>query len=361
MSRVSLWRPAFQRPAFRRPAFRRPAIKPLAERSPMAVGVAGLLVMALIALGVFFSGDLPIIGGGTGYSAYFTEAAGLAPGNAVRIAGVTVGRVTGVSLDGSRVLVSFKVKNQWVGNASTVAIDIQTVLGDKYLALTPKGRAAQDPSRVIPERRTASPYDVVQAFSGVGQDISQINTKQLAQSLETIAVTFRNSPPYVHSALRGLADLSKSIASRDAQITSLLAGTKKVTGQLSSQDTRFKALLADGNLLLSELRLRQQAIAALLTGTQQLATQLSGLVTDDSATLKPALTALNQVTSVLAANQANLDRALALAGPYYRLLGNALGNGRWFDVYLCGLVPASSLPKGAGPSTGCEPPKGGSR
>jgi phospholipid/cholesterol/gamma-HCH transport system substrate-binding protein len=331
-------------------------MKPIGERSPVAVGVAGLAILAVIALAAFFSSDLPVIGGGTTYTADFTEAAGLQPGNAVRIAGVTVGRVTGVSLDGNRVLVAFKVKGAWVGDRSTVAIDIQTLLGDKYLAVDPLGPAAQDPGATIPAGRTTSPYDVTQAFNGLGQDISQINTQQLARSLDTIATTFRNSPPYVAAALHGLAALSSSIASRDAEITSLLAGTNKVSGELSSQDTRFQALLTDGNLLLSELKARQDAIHALLIGTQQLSVQLSGLVSDDSSSLEPALSALNQVTSVLAANQASLGRALALAGPYYRLLGNTLGNGRWFDVYLCGLVPKSYLPAGTGPSTGCESP-----
>ena len=85
--------------------------------------------------------------------------------------------------------------------------------------------------------------------------------------------------------------------------------------------------------------------------------QLSGLVSDNQATLGPALQALDQVTTVLERNQANLKKALALAGPYYRLLGNALGNGRWFDAYLCGILPKSYLPPGTGPATGCKPPK----
>ena len=99
-------------------------MKPITERNPVAVGLAGLAVMGLIALAVFFNSDLPLIGGGTTYSAYFTEAAGLQPGNPVRIAGVTVGRVTGVSLAGDRVLVSFKVKNAWVGDASTAGTPV---------------------------------------------------------------------------------------------------------------------------------------------------------------------------------------------------------------------------------------------
>jgi phospholipid/cholesterol/gamma-HCH transport system substrate-binding protein len=332
-------------------------MKPLSERNPIAVAVAGLLLMALIAFLVFDSANLPVIGGGTGYTAYFAEDAGLVPGNEVRIAGVTVGRVTGVSLAGNKVAVTFRVKGAWVGNQTSAAIKIKTLLGDKFLALYPGGKQPQNPGTPIPLSRTTSPYDVTQAFTGLGQEVSQINTVQLGKSLQTLAAAFSGTPPYTRAALSGLASLSQAIASRDAQLTGLLQGAKNVTGALAGEDARFAKLLGDGNLLLAELRQRQAAIHALLTGTQALATQLSGLVTDNQARLGPALAALNQVTTVLARNQASLKKALALAGPYYRLLGNALGNGRWFDAYLCGIVPKSYLPPGTGPSAGCEPPK----
>jgi phospholipid/cholesterol/gamma-HCH transport system substrate-binding protein len=331
-------------------------MKPIRERNPISVAVAGLAILAAIALLVYFSGDLPIIGGGTGYTAYFAEAAGLQPGNEVRIAGVTVGSVTGVSLDGDKVAVTFKIKNAWVGNRTTAAIEIKTLLGDKYLAIDPLGTSPQNPSAPIPLSRTTSPYDVTQAFSGVGQQISQINTAQLAQSMQTLSDAFATTPPYVRTALRGLASLSATVASRQTEVASLLSGARQVTGTLASEDARFSALLGDGNLLLAELQQREQAISAMLTDTRELAIQVSGLVHDDQAQLTPALQALNQVTNVLESNQANLRTALALAGPYYRLLGNAVGSGRWFDVYLCGLITHTDAPDNT-PATGCQPPK----
>jgi len=335
---------------------RRISIKPVREQNPVVVAVAGLAVLALIALATYFSSDLPLIGGGTGYTAYFAEAAGLQPGNEVRIAGVTVGRVTGVWLDRGKVAVTFRVRGAWVGDKTTASIEIKTLLGDKYLALDPLGSSAQKPGTPIPLVRTTSPYDVTQAFSGLGQQISKIDTAQLTQSLRTLSAAFATTPPYVRKALRGLAALSASVASRDAAVTSLLAGARQVTGTLAREDSRFQALLGDGNLLLGELRQRQAAIHALLVSTQALAIQLSGLVSDDQAQLGPALQALDQVTTVLKDDQASLAKAVALAGPYYRLLGNSLGNGRWFDVYLCGLVPRSYAP-GNSPAHGCEPPK----
>jgi phospholipid/cholesterol/gamma-HCH transport system substrate-binding protein len=329
--------------------------RPITERNPVAVGIVGIVVLALVALVAFNADNLPIIGGGTTYTALFTEDAGLTPGNEVRVAGVTVGKVTGTALDGDRVKVWFRVKGVWVGNDSTVSIQIKTLLGDKYLALDPLGPGTQNPSQTIPAARTTSPFDVTQAFQQLGTTINQLNTKSLAQSLEAIADTFRNTPPYVHDAVNGLADLSKTIASQDTQLASLFNGTNQVTQDLASEDNNFKLLLGDGNLLLSELKERQQAIDDLLQGTENLATQISGLVNDDNAYLQPTLSALNQVTSVLEKNQANLTEALKLAGPYYTLLGNALGNGRWFDVYLCGLVPKSYAPTKV-PSSGCMPP-----
>ncbi len=334
----------------------RRVMKPLKERNPVTVALIGLALLAIIGLAVFFEGDLPIIGGGTGYTAYFAEAAGLQPGNEVRIAGVTVGKVTGVSLAGAKVAVTFKVKNAWVGDRTTVAIDIKTVLGDKYLALDPLGSAQQNPGTPIALSRTTSPYDVTEAFGGVGQQISKINTAELTKSLATLSDAFAATPPYVRKALSGLADLSRSVASKDSEVTSLLAEAKKVTGTLSRESTRFSSLLRDGNLLLAELQLRQQAIHDLLLDTQALASELSGLVNDDQATLTPALTALNDVTTLLQNDQADLAQAIALAGPYYRLLGNALGSGRWFDIYLCGLIPHSVAP-GNTPAHGCAPPK----
>jgi phospholipid/cholesterol/gamma-HCH transport system substrate-binding protein len=330
---------------------------PIRERNPVTVGAIGLVVLVLIGLFAYFYDDLPLIGGGTTYTADFTESAGLISGNEVRVAGVKVGTVTGVSLAGDRVRVRFKVKNTWVGDRSTAAIKIKTLLGEKYLAVDPLGPAAQNPGQDIPAGRTVSPYDVTQALSGLADTVGQINTKQLANSFEAISQTFGDSAPDVHQALTGLAALSTTIASRDNELARLLANTKKLTGVLAQDDTEFEALLKDGNQLLAELQSRRDAIADLLTGTQQLATQLSGLVADNTAQLAPTLRELGQVTDILQRNQGNLEHALALAGPYYRLVGNTLGSGRWMDAYLCGLIPRSYVPPGTEPATGCEPTK----
>jgi len=329
----------------------------MSKRNPIATGAISLTLIALLLLAAFYSDDLPIVGGGTSYAADFSEAAGLVPGNEVRVAGVKVGKVTKVKLNGDKVRVTFKVKDAWVGDRTTAMIRIKTLLGQKFLALDPQGSAPLSPGDPIPKERTLAPYDVNEAFNGLATTVGQIDTKQLADSFTVLSDTFKNSPEHVRGALDGLSALSKTISSRDEQLAKLLANTRQLTKTLADRNAEFEKLLADGNLLLGELRKRREAISALLTGTRDLARELSGLVQDNQNQLKPALEQLGRVTTILQRNQDNLDRSLALMAPFYRVFANTLGNGRWFDTYICGLLPpAVNLGVVGFNEEGCLPP-----
>ncbi|WP_019546484.1 MCE family protein [Streptomyces sulphureus] len=343
----------------RRLRLKRPHLTPIRERNPLGVGLVGLLLLALVAAVAYRAEDLPGIGGGTTYHADFSEAAGLRDGNEVRVAGVKVGKVTGVALAGGKVRVDFRVKDVWIGDASTAAISIKTLLGEKYLAVDPLGDGAQEPGAPIPASRTTSPYDVTEAFTGLGETLGEIDTDKLAESFKAVSDSFRDTPGDVRTAATGLSALSRSISKRDAELGELLRGSKKLTKTLKGQRKQFESLLKDGNLLLAEVRARRNAIHALFTGTRDLGTELRGLVRDNERQLSPTLRSLDRVTTVLLKNRKHLDRTLAVVGPYYRLVGNTLGNGRWFDSYLCGVVPKKYLPPNTPPSRGCMPPKPG--
>ncbi len=327
------------------------------ERNYATIGAITLAVIVLAIIASFFSEDLPIIGGGTTYTAYFTESAGLVSGNEVRIAGVKVGQVSSVSLARNEIRVDFLVRNAWIGDRSTISIQIKTLLGEKYLAIDAEGGAQQDPRQPIPRSRTLSPFDITDALNQLSATVDNIDTDRLAQSFEVIANTFRDSPQGLKDTLSGLESLSRTISSRDQALAELLSNTSQVTTTLADRDSQFQKLFADGDLLLNELQARRNAVTGLLNGTQQLATQLAGLVADNQAMLTPALTDLGKVTNILAQNQTNLNKGLADLAPFVRLFTNTVGNGRWFDGYFCGLLPPPVLTQvfQSNPQ-GCTPP-----
>jgi phospholipid/cholesterol/gamma-HCH transport system substrate-binding protein len=321
------------------------------SRNPVPIAVVGLVLMVLGFVVALNADSLPIIGAGTTYTADFTEAAGLKPDDEVRIAGVKVGKVTDVTLDGAQVKVSFQVKDAWLGDQTSAAIKIKTLLGQKYLALDPVGDKTLDPSTPIPKERTLSPYDVLDAFRDLSTTVNQINTQQLAQSFDTLSQTLSGTPADVKGALSGLSQLSDTIAKRDNQLSQLLANTRQISQTLADRDTELTKLITDGNQLLDEISQREAAISTLLTGSQQLATQLQGLVNDNNAQLGPVLTALDQLTGMLQRNQDSLAEGIKRFAPYIRVFTNTVGNGHWFDTYICGLILPSIGPVNAG---GCN-------
>ncbi len=314
------------------------------ERNPVLVGVGGLVAIAVLLWVAFNAENLPMLGSGTGYAAAFSEAAGLRPGDEVRVAGVRVGRVTSVDLDNDHVRVEFRVKDTWLGDESRADIRIRTLLGRKFLALEPRGQHELRPGGEIPLSRTTAPYDVELALGTLSQTVDAIDTDQLARAFDALSSTLHDTPAAVRDSVTGLSRLSATIADRDAQLRTLLARTESVSAVLADRSDDVGALLADGNLLLREVQQRRQAISDLLRDTSLLALQVQGLVRDNQHQLDPTLRQLQAVVDVLEHNQQNLERSIELLGPFVRVFANTLGNGRWFDTYVQNLLtplPAS--------------------
>jgi virulence factor Mce-like protein len=215
------------------------------------------------------------------------------------------------------------------------------VLGAKYLALVPRGAGPLDPDERIPVERTASPYDVVEAFADLSTTIDEIDTAQMASSFEVLAETFQDTPDEVRTSLQGLARLSDTIASRDAQLRELLGATRTVTDVLADRNGEFTRLIEDSNVLLAEVQERRELIDAILDSTQELSRQLSGLVADNREALTPALQQLSTVTDILSRNRAALSQTVNNLAPFVRVFTNTLGTGRWFDSFVNDLLPTT--------------------
>lgn len=330
-------------------------MKSFQERNPIIIAILGIAVIALGLTAAANSDELPVIGAGTTYTAEFDEAAGIKSGNEVRIAGIKVGKVSDVSLVDNKVQVKFKVKDAWMGDRTRAGIKLKSLLGTKFLAVEPAGEKTLDPSETIPIERTSSPYDVLEAFRGLADTVNDIDTDQLSESFNVIGDTFANTPDELKGALSGLSQLSDSIAKRDSQLAKLLGNTRQISDTLQDRDAQLVKLVKDGNVLLAELAKRKQAISSLLQGTQQLAVQLNGIVDDNNSQLRPVLKQLDQLTGMLHRNQEALGKGIKAFAPFVRQFGNVIGNGRWFDNYLCGFLPPQ---EGAEINKeGCDPTK----
>lgn len=338
-------------------------MKPLKDRNQTMVGAVAVVLLVLSVLAAMNANDLPLIGGGTTYQAYFAESAGIEPENEVQIAGVRVGEVQSVELQGRQVLVTFRIDSEGesaaatLGRESRAAIEIKTLLGEKHLSLQSAGPGRLDAGVPIPVSRTSTPFQIQDAFNDLSTTVSDVDTKQLAKSFDVIADSFADTPEHLSDALRGLSKLSRTVADRDDELGELLGNTSQVSKLVAGRSSKLRRVITDGNDLLEELQGRKEAIHRLLTGTKAISQQLSALVKENRGQLRPALTKLDRVTDVLQRNADNLDRSLELLAPFTRIGANATGNGRWFEGYLCGLLPPTFTAGGMHINPqGCESP-----
>jgi phospholipid/cholesterol/gamma-HCH transport system substrate-binding protein len=307
------------------------------ERDPLQMGVLGMGTVALL---VFAAFNLTILQGGTDYEAAFTEAGGLKPNEEVRIAGVKVGKVQSVGLQGDHVKVAFTMNSDvHFGTLSRVRIKISTILGAHYLDVQPSGARRQPPRSEIPTSRTASSYEVVPALQDLSGQLEKIDVPQLGKAFETLSQTLRYSPSNVRGTLDGLQKISQAVASRDDSLSSLLGHSRDVTRLLADRSGDLADLVSDGSLLLQEVDDRRAAVQSLLSGTVSLSDQIIGTIEENRATLNPALVQLHRVVGILERNQGNLERAVQTLGPFVTTSGDATGSGGWFDGYLQNLIP----------------------
>jgi phospholipid/cholesterol/gamma-HCH transport system substrate-binding protein len=319
-------------------------MKPFRERNPVIVGAISLAAMAAMILLAFRAQDLPVIGGGDTYYAAFSEAGGLKVNDEVRIAGVRVGKVEDIELAGDHVRVAFRVDtDSQFGTETRAAIKVKTLLGAMFLALEPAGEGQLPEETEIPVERTSSPYDVVEAFQGLAQTSDRIDTDQLAESLTVLADLSRNTPEEFREALDGVSRLSANVAARDAQINSLLRNLGKVSEILDERDTDIIRLMRDSDVVFRAVVARREAVHNLLVSTSKLSKELTLLVRQSRADLKPALTHLENVVQVLNKNEDNLDNSLRLMAPFYRVFANTLGTGPWFDTYIQNMPPVPEV------------------
>jgi phospholipid/cholesterol/gamma-HCH transport system substrate-binding protein len=129
-------------------------------------------------------------------SAEFTEVGGLVGGATVRLAGVQIGRVSGVDLPsqpGGKVRVDMTIARRFgdrIRQDSVARIETQGLLGDRIIEIT-VGTAAAPPVQPNAVLASRDPFDINRVMSESAQVVKSIST--LADSLRETAQTLNQS------------------------------------------------------------------------------------------------------------------------------------------------------------------------
>jgi phospholipid/cholesterol/gamma-HCH transport system substrate-binding protein len=313
-------------------------MRTLESPNRLRIGLMGIIVAALvIGVGQSFT-SVPMLVAGPSYFGQFTDSSGLNTNDKVRIAGMDVGRVEGLSIQGDHVVVKFSLGTNAIGTESRLAIKTDTILGKKILEVEARGSRPLLPGATLPLGQSTTPYQIYDAFFDVTKAATGWDIDSVKQSLHVLSETVDQTYPHLSAALDGVAKFSDTIGKHDQDFKHLLAQANQVASILGDRSQQVDRLLVNAKILLAAFNERGQAIDALLGNVAAVSKQVKGLI-NDNPNLNHVLVQLSQATGLLVARKDDLAKGLSEVGAFLPSLNEAIASGPYFKVVLNNLVP----------------------
>ena len=305
-------------------------------------GVMGIIILVIvIGVGQSFA-SVPMLFATPTYYAQFSDTGGLNNGDKVRIAGVDVGQVRSMEIDGDKVVIGYSLDGTQIGTESRAAIRTDTILGRRNVEIEPRGSTALKANGILPLGQTTTPYQIYDAFFDVTQATSGWDTQSVKRSLNVLSETIDQTYPHLSAAFDGVARFSETIGKRDDQIKQLLANANQIAGILGNRSEQINKLLVNAQSLLGAINERQYAVSMLLERVSSFSEQLKGFI-DDNPNLNHVLEQLRVISDVLNDRRFDLMDTLTTVASFVASLGEAVASGPYFKVLIVNLLPGQIL------------------
>jgi virulence factor Mce-like protein len=284
----------------------------------------------------------------TKYRLIFTDAAGVIPGDEVRIAGVRVGQVDSIKLyQGNLAQVTVSVlKTQHLPRSTQAQLRYRNLMGQRYVSLTEGSGQGGDlpPDGIIPKEQTQPALDLTALFNGFRPLLRAIRPQDVNQLTYEIIQVLQGEGGTVNGLLAHVASLTQTLGDRDEVIGRVIDNLDKVISTIDARDQEVSSLITNLRSLVSGLSGDRKAIGDSLVSVNDLIGATNGLLTQARPPLKHDIAELGKLSKVLAANGGRLDKAFAAMPTNFTLLNRASSYGSFFNFYLCSLDAQIGLP-----------------
>ncbi|SFW89989.1 MCE family protein [Amycolatopsis australiensis] len=258
---------------------------------------------------------------GTTLSAYFGKTVGLYAGSSVRVLGVPVGRVTGVTPEGDAVRVDMRVDDVPLPADVGAVVVAPSLVSDRYVQLTPAYDSGPQlaTGTVLPRERTATPVELDDLYSSLDKLSTALGPNgankdgALSGVLDTAANTLKGNGSSLNSTVGRLADLAKTLDGSKDDLFSTVQNLNSFTGALAQSDRQldeFYGRVADVSRFLaadsSDVGAALRSLGGALGDVQQ-------FVNDNKAALESNVDKLASLSKVLVDQRAALAEVLDIA------------------------------------------------
>jgi phospholipid/cholesterol/gamma-HCH transport system substrate-binding protein len=286
-------------------------VKAFTERNPKIIGAVAVVVALVIVSGVILLNRSVFVPSYT-IHADLANSAGVAKGTVVTVAGVDVGTVSAVHVEGDKVVADLSINHGVVLPAVTAAsVEVQTVLGVLEVALQPKSGWNHPLEAGATITDTSIPVEFQDVENAAGAVLQQSDVAAFNQLLVSLSQITQNKQAQVAEIVSGLDKFTTAVNERQQQVSSLIDAANTLASTVAQRDTQLAGVVDQLSTVVQGLAQRSSELNALIVGTDQVATQTATLIGQNQPQLQGLLSHLQSVLAVLDQHQEDLAQGVA--------------------------------------------------
>jgi virulence factor Mce-like protein len=175
---------------------------------------------------------------------YTDDAASLQRGDAVRIAGINVGKVSDLALEPDRVRVQAKIDGQaFVGDQSQIDVRMLTVVGGYYVNLVSLGDEPLG-TTPIPRERVKMPYNLITILADTTKITDNLDGNPLRDTLDQLQQGLSGDNTRAVSSLIDAGNsLMSTLQKQRGQLTKILNLSNEYVSQLNGYSDGLRTII----------------------------------------------------------------------------------------------------------------------
>lgn len=270
-------------------------------------------------------------------TAEFSDASGVLKGDAVKSAGVTIGRVQDIRVEDGIAKVDLSIdENIVLPTGMSVAIRFRNLVGQRMVTFYGEGDAAEDLGNgdVISLADTKPAFDLTALFNGLRPLIRSTTPEDINIVSREVFTALQGRSGDLEGFFANVAEVSEMIATKDAQLNELLNGFNAVTADLAGRGDQLNNTLGSMNTFLSQLAADSDALDAALVTLDDASTRLHRIVARNDERIRSSVDDLAILLDAVDDKRGDLRAALRALPDMLVSVERANSYGQWANIHL---------------------------
>jgi phospholipid/cholesterol/gamma-HCH transport system substrate-binding protein len=282
---------------------------PVSRKHEIGVGVLVLIALVLLGWMAVKMGSMGALSDELAVDVVFPDAAGIGVGATVRVAGVEVGRVEGLAVEGDQALIHLRLRSDSQLRQDVVAqVRARSVLGEKFIALRPQSADAPllaDGDRIS---HVLAQTEIDELVNALGPAL---------QGLDTAALQ------------RVLAQVDQALAADPERLPRMVDDVEALLHNTRLASEEGPALVGEARQAIAEVRATNRRLGPVVEHTDRLITQLSAGAEDLPATRNQVDLLLSDSRAAVADGRDMLGQMDGQMSKVDQVLGNLAEIDKW--------------------------------